>query len=928
MKFTLSWLKTHLDTAAPVEEISRVLSAIGLEVEGIENRGAALAPFRIARVIEAIPHPNADRLRACRVDAGDGEVSVVCGAPNARTGMKAVFAPPGAFIPGSGITLKIGEIRGVQSAGMLLSAREMGLGEDHAGIVDLPEDAPVGVPYAVWAGLDDPQIEIGVTPNRGDALSVRGVARDLAAAGLGTLRPWSAPTVTASFASPVAWANEMPEACPWVLGRTIRGLRNGPSPRWLSDRLTSIGLRPINALVDITNFFTFDLGRPLHVFDADKVVGGTLVLRRGAGETFVALNGRSYVVDPEDCVIADAAGVQSLAGVMGGEATGSEDTTTSVFIECALFDPVRVALTGRRHQIVSDARQRFERGIDPAQLPAALDAATQMVMDLCGGTASEVSECGAEPPWQRTASLRFERLAGLGGLAVPPDVAVAGLERLGFTVRSRDAERVTVAVPSWRNDIAAPIVLDQAPALAPDRAAAAAAGCAEIEPECDLIEEVLRLGGLDAVPPVSLPRAAAVPPATLTPRQIRANLARRILASRGLAECVTFSFTDHVTAGRFGDTPDELRLANPIASDLDQLRPTPLATLVLAAQRNAARGFADAALFEVGPGFSAAREQSSIAAGVRTGHTPRHWSAPSRGFDAMDMKADAIAVLQSLGVALEGTSVTTDAPGFYHPGRSGVLRQGPKLILARFGALHPSVLAAMDITGPAAAFEIFLDAIPDPKRRKKAAPDLPAFQPVRRDFAFLVDAGVAAETLVRAARGAERNLVAGVSLFDVYQGDKLAAGQKSVAIEVVFQPRERTLTDQEIDAASQKVVAAVAKSCGGGGGGGGKVKGLGSGSFLKKRTKKLLSVGASRRLAPSRAAQTKVFWFFFSKKNRFPCLGRRSQTSVQPNFLIPTASFIRPGDRKLERLALPHLLKPARHVRPFGRRPEPRLAKG
>jgi len=817
VKFTLSWLRTHLDTTAPIDEISRTLSAIGLEVESIENRGAALAPFRIARVIAAVPHPNADRLRACQVDAGDGPVSVVCGAPNARTGMTAVFAPPGSFIPGSGITLKVGEIRGVQSAGMLLSAREMGLGEDHAGILDLPEDAPVGTPYAVWAGLDDPVIEIGVTPNRGDALSVRGVARDLAAAGLGTLLPWTIEPVRGEFPSPVVWRNEMPAACPWVLGRTVSGLRNGPSPRWLAERLTSIGLRPINALVDITNFFTFDLGRPLHVFDVNKITGGTLTLRPGAGETFAALNGRSYVADPADCVISDAAGVQSLAGVMGGEATGCDDATRSVFIECALFDPVIVALTGRRHQITSDARQRFERGVDPALLPAALDAATRMVIDLCGGSPSEVSAAGAEPAWRRTATLRFERLAGLGGLAVPPEDAVAALERLGFTVQDRAAERVTVQVPSWRNDIAAPIILDQAPGLPADRATAAAAGCAEIEPECDLIEEVLRLGGLDAVPPVSLPRAAAVPPATLTPRQTRTNLARRLLASRGLAECVTFSFTARETAALFGDTPEALHLANPIASDLDQLRPTPLAALILAAQRNAARGFPDSGLFEVGPGFAAsgAPEQTQIASGLRAGHTPRHWAAPSRGFDAMDAKADVLAVLTALGVALEGTSVTADAPGFYHPGRSGVIRQGPKLVLARFGALHPRIAAALDLPGPAAAFEIFLDAIPDPKRRKRAAPDLPPFQPLRRDFAFLVDATVPADAVLRAARGAERALIAAAALFDIYQGDKLPADQKSVAIEITFQPRERTLTDAEIEAASQKLVAAVAKATGG-----------------------------------------------------------------------------------------------------------------
>jgi phenylalanyl-tRNA synthetase beta chain len=818
MKFTLSWLRTHLRTDATLEQISTTLSAIGLEVEGIEDRAAALAPFRIAHVVSAVPHPNADRLRACQVDTGDGVVSVVCGAPNARAGMKAVFAPPGAYIPGTKITLKVGEIRGVQSAGMLLSAREMGLGDDHAGILDLPDDAPVGLGYAQWAGLDDPVIEIAVTPNRGDALAVRGVARDLAAAGLGELLPWSPPSIASEGASAVVWRNDFPAACPWVLGRTVRGVRNGASPTWLQERLVAIGLRPINALVDITNFFTVDLGRPLHVFDADKVAGGVLTLRPGApDETLLALNGREYAVHGQDCVIADAAGVQSLAGVMGGTVTGCDEATTNVFIECALFDPVRVALTGRRHQITSDARQRFERGIDPALLPAALDAATQMVVDLCGGSPSAVSEAGSEPAWQRSASLRFARLASLGGLEMPADAAVTSLERLGFTVQARDNDQVTVAVPSWRNDIAQPSVLDPAPGLDPARAAVAAAGCAEIEPECDLIEEVLRLGGLDAIPPVSLPRIQAVPPAVLTARQNRAALARRVLASRGLAECVSFSFMAHDQATLFGEAPEALRLLNPIASDLDQLRPTPLASLVLAAQRNAARGFTDGGYGEIGPGFLATPEasQTMIAAGLRAGATPRHWSEPSRAFDAMDVKSDILAVLAALGVALEGTSVTTDAPGFYHPGRSGVVRQGPKLVLARFGALHPRVLAALDISFPVVGFEIFLDAIPEPKRRRRAAPDLPPFQPVRRDFAFLVASDVAAEQVLRAARGAERTLVAGASLFDLYEGDKLPQGQKSVGIELVFQPRERTLTDQEIEAACQKVVAAVAKATGG-----------------------------------------------------------------------------------------------------------------
>jgi phenylalanyl-tRNA synthetase beta chain len=817
MKFSLSWLRTHLQTDASLDRITDTLSRIGLEVESVADRGATLAPFRIAHVIEAVQHPNADRLRACRVDAGEGIVSVVCGAPNARTGMRAVFAPPGAFIPGSGITLKVGEIRGVRSAGMLVSARELGLGDDHAGIIELPDDAPVGEAYARWAGLDDPVIEIGVTPNRGDALSVRGVARDLAAAELGRLLPWSAPAVEVAREAGIRWRNEWPEACPWVLGRTVYGVRNGPSPGWLRDRLTSVGLRPINTLVDVTNFFTLDLGRPLHVFDAARVRGDTLTLRPGNGEIFRGLHGRDVTATAEDCVIADDSGAVSLAGVVGGEATGCDEATTDVFIECALFDPVRIARSGRRHQINSDARARFERGIDPAFLPDALAAATALIQSLCGGAAGPVVAAGAAPEWRRDATLRFARLAELGGADVPAHTAVAALERLGFAVRARDADAVTVAVPSWRNDIAAAIVLDQAPGLDPVRAAAAAEGCAAVEAECDLIEEVLRLGGLDAVPAVSLPRAEAVPAATLTPAQIRRATARRVLAGRGLAECVTFSFADQATTSLFGDTPAGLRLLNPIASDLDQLRPSPLATLALAAGRNAARGWPDLALFEIGPGFAeqAPDGQMACAAGLRTGATPRHWAAPSRGVDAMDAKADLYAVLAGVGVPLESLSVTADAPACYHPGQSGVVRQGPKLALATFGALHPAVLAALDLAGPAVGFVLNLDAVAEPKRRRRAAAELPSLQPVRRDFAFVVDASVAAEAVLRAARGAERTLITGVALFDRYEGERLPAGRVSLGIEVTFQPREQTLTDAEIEAACARVVAAVAKATGG-----------------------------------------------------------------------------------------------------------------
>jgi phenylalanyl-tRNA synthetase beta chain len=816
MKFTLSWLKTHLQTDATLDQITDTLTQIGLELEGVENRGAALASFRIAQVIEAVQHPNADRLRACKVDTGDEIVSVVCGAPNAHSGMKAVFAAPGAFIPGTGTTLKVGEIRGVQSAGMLLSAREMGLGDDHAGIIELPSDAPVGMSYPAYAGLDDPVIEIGVTPNRGDCFAIRGVARDLAAAGLGTLQPFAPVAIPPLFDGGPRWEIEFREACPWIIGRTIRGLKNSSSPKWLQDRLTLIGLRPINALVDVTNFFTFDLGRPLHVFDVAKLSGDVLTLRRGAGETMRALNGKDYVVDAEDCAICDAAGVQSIAGVIGGEATGCDETTTAVFVECALFDPIRIARTGRRHQIVSDARQRFERGLDPALMPDAIQAATALILELCGGEPGTVTAAGGEPAWQRDATMRFERVAGFGGSDIPPDEAVRSLERLGFAVHQRDAERVTVAVPSWRNDIAAAIILDQSPSLDPAKAAKAAEGCAAIEAENDLIEEVLRLPGLNAVRTVSLPRESPVPAVTLTPRQQRSAVARRTLAAAGLMECVTFSFMARAEAERFGAVPEALQLTNPIAADLDQLRPTPLATLALAAKRNASRGYADVALFEVGPAFAidAPDGQKLVASGLRSGATPRSWLVPQRPVDAMDAKCDLWALLTAVGVPLEALQVTTDAPSFLHPGRSGMVRQGPKTEMGYFGELHPRLLAALDLPAPMVVFELNLDAVADPKRRKKAAPDLPAFQPVRRDFAFLVDTAVAADSVLRAARGAERTLITAVSLFDVYEGDKMAEGKKSLGVEVTFQPRERTLTDAEIDAACQKVVAAVAKVTG------------------------------------------------------------------------------------------------------------------
>ncbi len=816
MKFPLSWLKTHLETEASLEEILACLNTIGLEVEGVEDKARALASFRIARVVEATQHPNADRLRALTVDAGDGKLlSVVCGAPNARTGLVGVLAMPGDTIPATGTVLKVGEIRGVKSEGMMCSARELGLGEDHSGIIDLPADAPIGASYAAWAGMDDPVIEISVTPNRGDALSVHGVARDLAAAGLGRLKPLVSPSIAPAYPSPLTWRIEDPRACHYVLGRAVRGVTNGPSPKWLQDWLSAIGQRPISALVDVTNLFTYGLGRPLHVFDVAKVKGGTLTMRMAQdGESLLALNGKTYALTPEDGIIADESGPEALGGIIGGEPTGCDEGTTECFIECAIFDPVRIALSGRRHDVRTDARARFERGVDQALPALALELATQTILQLCGGEASTVAEAGTPPAWQRNATLRFERLASYGGdAAVLPAEAVGILERLGFTVVSQDAAQVTVAVPSWRNDIIAAGELTQAPELPADRAAKAAEGCAAIEPECDLIEEVLRIRGLNTIPPVSLPVASAVPPAALTPRQSRAVLARRTLAARGMLDCVSYGFMEGRTAALFGETPESLRVENPIAADLDQMRPTPVASLLLAASRNAARGYPDVALSELGAAYRPGM-QLQVAAGVRVGHTPRHWAEASRAVDAMDAKGDVLAVLAALGVPMAGVQVTTDAPGFYHPGRAGVVRQGPKTVLATFGEIHPKVRAALDIAGPAVGFEVFLDAIPDPKRRKRGAPDLPAFQPVRRDFAFLVDATVPAETLRRAALGADRTLITEAAIFDRYAGDKLPEGKVSLAVQVTLQPRDATLTDAAIEAVAEKVVAAVTKASG------------------------------------------------------------------------------------------------------------------
>jgi len=815
MKFTLSWLKTHLETDAPLEAIVDKLSMIGLEVEEVEDRAAALAPFTVGYVKEARPHPNADRLKVCIVETGSGEVQVVCGGPNARTGMKGVFAPAGSHIPGTDLELKKGNIRGEESNGMLLSEREVGLSDEHEGIIELDDDAPVGEPFARLLGLDDPVIDIAITPNRGDCLGVRGVARDLAAAGLGRLKPFEVPVIEGAGESPVKWRRDLPadrqDACPYVAGKTFHGVTNGPSPKWLQERLRSIGLRPISALVDITNFVTFDLGRPLHVFDADKLEGDLTMRMARDGEEILALDGKSYALDPEMVVIADEAGPhgtpQGIGGVMGGELSGCTEATTNVFLEVALFDPVRVAATGRRLGIISDARYRFERGLDPESADWGVAVAAKLITELCGGEASEATSAGEIPRGRRSVAFRPGRVESLGGCAVAEDEQRRILADLGFDVAkgsggSGDASW-QVGVPLWRPDV---------------------------EGEACLVEEVLRLHGFEHLPmsPTVLDTTLPLPALSLSQRHEAA--ARTALAWRGMHEAVTFSFLDAASASLFCETPESLCLANPISMDLEVMRPSLLPNLITAAARNADRGFPEAALFEVGPEYrdDTPDGQVPVAAGVRSGESgPRHWSEAPRPLDAFDAKGDALAVLEACGAPTANLQATADAPGWYHPGRSGVLRLGPN-VLAHFGEVHPRVLRRLGLKGPAAAFEVFLARVPAPRSAKgsakgtsksggKAKPHLTLspFQPLVRDFAFVVDEQVAADALVRAAAGADKALISGVALFDVYQGKGIEVGKKSLAIAVTLQPTEKTLTDPEIEAVSQKIVDKVAKVTGG-----------------------------------------------------------------------------------------------------------------
>jgi phenylalanyl-tRNA synthetase beta chain len=801
MKFTLAWLKEHLDTDAPFAAIVDKLTMIGLEVESVADRGKILAPFTIARVISAERHPNADRLRVCMVDTGAGDpVQVVCGAPNARTGMKGVFVPPGAFIPGKNMTLGIGKIRGVESRGMLVSEFELQISDDHEGIIELPDAAPVGANYAQWAGLDDPVIEINLTPNRADCAGVSGIARDLAAADMGKLRDKSVRPVKGHFPCPVKVTLDFgvtPSLCPAFALRLVRGVKNGPSPAWLQRRLIAIGLRPINALVDITNFITYDRGRPLHVFDAAKVHGNLTVRRAREGESLLALDGKHYALDPSICVIADESGVESLAGIMGGEVTGCSETTTDVLIESALWDPMNIAQTGRKLGINSDARYRFERGVDPAFMLPGLELATQMVLDLCGGEPSEVTVAGTPEVPARIIDFPLDELPRLTGLTVDRGEIERVLGHLGFSVAG-SVKTLRVTVPTWRGDV---------------------------EGKADLVEEVVRILGVDRIPATPFDRGEAPRKPVLTPIQLRTRKAKRALAARGMVEAVTWSFVAKPQAELFGGGKPELALANPIASDLSDMRPSLIPGLVAAAQKNADHGFADVALFEVGQIFCGDRPQDQLtaASGVRRALAKatgigRHWSAPAREVDAFDAKADALAVVAAAGAPAQALQVVPGGPPWFHPGRSGTIQIGPQNVLGHFGELHPRALETLDAEGPLVAFEVILEKIPEPKARAtRARPvlELSAFQPVERDFAFVVDRTVKAADILRATQSVDRKLITNVTVFDLYEGEGIEPGKKSIAIAVTLQPREKTMTDAEIETVAAKIVAEVGKRTGG-----------------------------------------------------------------------------------------------------------------
>ncbi|WP_375451212.1 phenylalanine--tRNA ligase subunit beta [uncultured Devosia sp.] len=804
MKFTLDWLKEHLDTAAGVEEISTTLTMVGLEVEGVENQGKALEKFVIAQVVQAQPHPNSDHLNICKVDAGTGTlIDVVCGAPNVKTGMKSVFAFPGTYIPGKDFELKAGVvIRGAASNGMLCSAAELELSNDHDGIIALPDDAPIGVKYVDYAGINGVVFDIAITPNRGDAAGVHGVARDLAAFGIGTLKSTDMSAVASVGPSPIAplphqFAAGEPKAIRKFAGRYFRNIKNGPSPAWLQQRLRAVGLRPINAIVDITNLVSLGWGRPLHAYDADKIVGAPVLRNAKAGEPFDALDNKVYTLDETMTVIADEEGPLCLGGVMGGVRSGTTDATVNLFLECASWDPELIARTGRKTGIVSDARYRLERGVDPALTEPGLELATRLVLELCGGEPLEPAISGEDVFADTVIAFPFSEVQRLTGLAVEPFVATAILSKLGFAIEGR-GDVVNVSVPSWRPDVTL---------------------------KADLAEEVMRMVGVDNIPVEPLARLNHVAQRVLSPIQNRRRIARRALAARGLDEAVTWSFISHAEAVRFGGGSETLQLANAIASDMTDMRPSLLPGLLAAARRNANRGFADLGLFEVGQVFlsDAPEGQHSHASGIRTGTarlvgSGRHWDGKAKDVGVFDARADLAAALDALGVDIDKVQVLAEPAPWSHPGRGGRVALGPKVTLGWFGELHPAWSQALDLDGPVAAFEIDLDALPEPRKkasRTKPALDLSTLMPLSRDFAFVVDKSVTAAAILRAARGADKGLITDVGVFDVFEGSHVGDGKKSVAIAVTLQPRDKTLTEEEIETVSAAIVGAVTKSTGG-----------------------------------------------------------------------------------------------------------------
>jgi phenylalanyl-tRNA synthetase beta chain len=800
MKFTLGWLKEHLDTDASLAEVTDKLTMIGLEVEHIENPAEKFAPFKVVEVISAVQHPNADRLRVCMVNTGEGKpIQIVCGAPNARGGMKAVLGTPGTYIPGKNITLGVGKIRDVESHGMLISGAEIEFSDDHDGIIEMPADAPVGKPFAEVLGVNDPVIEINLTPNRPDCTGVNGIARDLGATSIGTFKDRPPKAVKGQFPCPVKVTLDFGQTqslCPAFGLRLVKGVKNGPSPEWLQKRLMAIGLRPINALVDITNFITYDRGRPLHVFDAAKVKGNLTVRRAKNGETLLALDGKTYTLDEATCVIADEKGVESLAGIMGGEESGCDASTTDVLIESALWDEFNIATTGRKLGINSDARYRFERGVDPAFMLPGLELATQMVIDLCGGTPSEIVVAGEVPVKEKVIDFPLGEVTRLSGLKIGAPESRRLLEHLGFFAAGT-GETLKVAIPSWRPDV---------------------------EGKADLVEEIVRIIGVDNVPLTPFPRGEDARKPVLTPIQLRTRKAKRALASRAMQEAVTWSFVSKTEAQAFGGGAATLALANPIAAELSDMRPSLIPGLVMAAQKNADRGFGDIALFEVGQIFKGDKpeDQFTAASGVRRGlanpnEVGRNWYG-SGAADAFDAKSDAFAVLAAAGAPMQSLQVVPGGPAWFHPGRSGTIQMGPQNVLGHFGELHPRTLAALGVDGPVSAFEVILEKIPEPKAkptRAKPVLELSPFQPVSRDFAFIVDRAVKAADLVRAAQSVDKKLITDVTVFDVYEGKGIDAGKKSIAIAVTLQPRDKTMTDQEIEAMAGKIVAEVTKRTGG-----------------------------------------------------------------------------------------------------------------